>query len=234
MVSPQSFFADFMRPGRTVFTVVMSYEFLPELYSRAKLDASSKFALNTTLTGVGKSSFDLMTTMHDHNDGQCLACLKFKYAVVDFTTRKSVQIPANSKQKYALYTKPSLAPNPYRQPARPSDSTHVFSWQRKVLPSDIDRNDHVNNSAYINICLDCAAEAAVAGHFTQFCEDIAFYRVKTLDILYQRESRFGDVLEVHCWEDPQKRLSLVFEIINKGNVSVQCLMSFYHPHKANL
>ncbi len=67
--------------------------------------------------------------------------------------------------------------------------------------------------------MDCASEAAEAGLFKRFDEDLCFYHAKSASVIHKGESFVGDRLKVHAWQDPEDVNVLKFAI-KKAEVDI--------------
>lgn len=66
------------------------------------------------------------------------------------------------------------------------DGAYSFAYERQVRRTDLDINKHVNNTNYINFALDLLNETE---------------QVEEAEIVYHKELKFGDVVQVYCKRD---------------------------------
>jgi acyl-ACP thioesterase len=73
---------------------------------------------------------------------------------------------------------------------RPFDNLKM-EYERKVLPSDLDVNQHVNNARYIDWIMDCYAP-----------DEISSRSVQAMQVNYVGEATYGNVIHLYKGEDP--------------------------------
>ena len=212
----------------TVFTVVMHYDVSQAMYRKARRyrKENSKLLQSTELKGIGKSSIHMTTILRDPDTKEFLASLWYKYVYVDTTTRSSKRIPEWFLKQYDVFNPGSITPA-YRGPTLPSDNS-VHCKMYTFLPSDLDRNDHVNNNVYYRLFFDAATEASVTNNlFSGFEGDICSYFVKSTSCVYEKECRLGDLVHILVWEDHLQAKTLQCKIVKGTENSFQCTVVFY-------
>ncbi|XP_072016316.1 uncharacterized protein [Amphiura filiformis] len=118
----------------------------------------------------------------------------------------------------------SKPPQGFMQPSRP-DANYLFNVT--VTSSCVDSNQHQNMAIHLKNCWDAGSAAACSNQLSQFNTDLAYYNLKQVSFLYQREVFNGDILQVACWEHPNKSNTLCFTMNKGSKVIGQCQMEFY-------
>lgn len=120
----------------------------------------------------------------------------------------------------------------YKPPAVPEGGKRSFSKYFSISPSDIDLNQHTNNTVYYRLLFDAATEASLKeGLFSLLSGDICGYNVLESKALYLRESGMWDKVKVTVWEDSDSP-DTIHCIITKNNQQLfQASVKFYIPAK---
>ncbi|XP_072015190.1 uncharacterized protein [Amphiura filiformis] len=113
----------------------------------------------------------------------------------------------------------------FKQPPRP-DNSYLFTTE--VTSSCVDSYQHQNMALHVKNCWDAGSAAACSNQLSQFNTDLAYYDLKQVSFLYQGEVVIGDILQVACWELPNKLSTLCFTMTKGSKVVGQCQMEFYH------
>ncbi len=89
-------------------------------------------------------------------------------------------------------------------------------YERKILASDLDVNDHVNNARYIDWIMDCYAPGQLASRCVQ-----------TMQVNYVGETTYGDVVQLSRGEDPARGLDYIEGVTGgKGSKVMQALIEW--------
>ena len=94
----------------------------------------------------------------------------------------------------------------------PTKPEGCFSRTILVRHCDSDWRYHTNQAAYLDFCMDAAAEGAKRGHFRLLRGDLLSYRVEFMECLHHGKSLPGDELQVYVWENPEKVSELLCQI----------------------
>lgn len=199
----------FREPGQRFFLLSGRYEISPELYSSTnRFNSGLRFKLTEQLVGIGKSTLQIHSSMKDMASNKTLAQFKFSYCLVNLSIRKSEQLPDWFRATFSSFTEPGISFKP-----QPLPVDKAFSLQHTVTSSDIDMNQHMNNSIYIRWCFDCGSLAMQNQRLRHFNrKNLSQYRAKTFDVVYNRESVEGEKLTVYVWEDEATVGILHFQI----------------------
>ena len=163
----------------------------------------------TELDYIGRTSQAWKSEIQNE-DGKALATEQEFYVGVNEESRRPVQFPSWFREKYAAFAKPKNQIQAEEKVAKPEHG--FFSYKMKTAFSDTESNLHVNQARYVRYCVDCAETATVAGFYLGIKENFLFYRAKSLTTLYSGESRAGEELIIHTWEDASNPLLLYFQI----------------------
>ena len=87
-----------------------------------------------------------------------------------------------------------------------------------VQAEDIDGFGHTNFEVYIKYIVNTLKEASVCGQAVS--KDIITSDIKTVDILFHRESKAGDRLTINVWQTESGDLS--GEIVKDNNTLITC------------
>ena len=145
-----------------------------------------------------------------NKDGKVLATERVVFVCVNEESRRPVPLPSWFREKYAAFTKPKNQSQAVKKVAKPKHG--FFSYKMKTAFSDTDLNLHVNKGSYVRYCVDCAETATAVGFYSVIKENFLLYRAKSLTTQYSGESRAGEELIVHTWEDASNPLLLYFQI----------------------
>ena len=78
---------------------------------------------------------------------------------------------------------------------RPLSSDSDFCYERKIIETDIDANNHTNNKKYTEMVLDCFSDDYLSEH-----------PIKTYELHFLKETRLGDVIKIYKGNDSGKTL----------------------------
>ena len=153
----------------------------------------------------------------------------------DLQNRKSIPIP--DEQKLPLQEIVSNAKN-ITQHEYQFSNLEIFriipqnSFCCKFLTKNTDMDEfcHTTQAVYVDLACECAAQASVAGFYKRLTGDILSKLIKRSNFLHVGESKAGDVLSVHTWEDSENPLLIYFSISKSpDNRICFVLMEFYQP-----
>ncbi len=109
------------------------------------------------------------------------------WALLDFEKRRLLRADALGSD---LPTFPDLSQGlSCKRLSRPKDKKALCSDSRKVYPSLLDRNCHLNNCNYADLALDLFPEISTP--------------VKEIHITFQKEARLGDVLALAAFQEEE-------------------------------
>ncbi|XP_078658023.1 uncharacterized protein LOC144903579 isoform X1 [Branchiostoma floridae x Branchiostoma belcheri] len=199
------------------------YEFLPAYYRH--LAPGKRTTVTENLCSLGNTSWVTMEEIRDYSTNDLMARCIIQGVNVDDTTRRPEPLPDWLKEKYAYLTSSVRTVQPFDVPK----STKFFRYSEVVPPRDTDTYNHTTLSSYIWYGMDCATLGARSKAYSVIRGDIDNYDLKMLEVLYQKESTEGDVLDVESWEDQDSPDTLRFQI-KKGDENItQLTMQFYLP-----
>ena len=186
-----------------------------------------QYNIKTSYLGYSRSSLFVQTVISDPKDNQVLGRIKLKHVYIDPATRKSKLIPDWFKQDFRNSGEQKEVVNiAYKQPQLP-DSSAMFRFPYKFVPSDTDLNGHVNNTTYYRLCLDVAAVASVKYEwFDSVKGDLANYNCIKASGLYAKECGDGEEVMICTWEDKIEPYLLHFRIMKSDVLSFATSMTF--------
>ncbi|XP_019632050.1 PREDICTED: uncharacterized protein LOC109475725, partial [Branchiostoma belcheri] len=202
------------------------YEFLPAYYRH--LAPGKRTTVTEKLCSLGNTSWVTMEEIRDHSTNDLMARCVIQRVNVDATTRRPEPLPDWLKERYSYLTS-SMPRPPTVQSFDVPQNPEVFRYSEVVAPRATDSYHHTNQSSYIWYGMDCATLGARSNAYSVIRGDIDKYDLKMLEVLYQKESLEGDVLDVESWEDQNSPDTLRFQI-KKGDENItQLTMQFYLP-----
>ena len=144
---------------------------------------------------------------------------------IDLQTRRPVQAPPEEIAAFKKLTKDPPRPKiEVKLPATIPETQRVFRFSVRALPSDTDRNKHVNQSVCFKYCVNCASLAAMeGGYLRRFTKDIDYYNIKKFSVEYVGEMMVGNVVDVFCWQDTEKDCRLFFILKVGERVTNRCV-----------
>ncbi|CAH1774405.1 unnamed protein product [Owenia fusiformis] len=227
-----SLFEDGFRP----FARAIKYTVGEELY-RKTFDSPVAACVNVhkpatqiidqELVHVGTSSFSVRCnwkgtpgTVNDETPN--VASCDIMYAVVDSKSGKLAPLPAWYINRYKELTKMPRGDFSLKM-HKPMD---CFKHNSRVVPSDLDINNHVNQNRYSSFCLDAACVASSRGIYQGFDKEFLKHQVKRCLLLFTGGSRLDDVLTVNTWQNEADKKLIQFEIENGERIVLNCSMWF--------
>ncbi|KAI8495735.1 hypothetical protein Bbelb_267070 [Branchiostoma belcheri] len=174
---------------------------------------------------VGKTSYMYETKMFDRDTDKELVSRQIQMVNIDRETRRPKPLPDWAIEQYSHLTSRPAGVQPFDL----SDVKPAFVYPVTVAPSDIDLNMHTNQSQYVRYCFNCAAAGAKRGAYSIISGDLLDYDLRSVDLLYQRESREGDTLCIESWEDIREPDTIKFQVKRGNDNILQCKMSFRIP-----
>jgi len=201
------------------------WKFYTAFFDRAAVEFP--MLLRSTVGSVGRSSVDLCQTLEDEKDGTKLASLVFRLVNIDPVVRGvGVPMPENIRRDALRAVTPGAEkfPKVVAPRAVPKDA---FSCRIQVRYDDMDLLFHTNQGSYIGFIVECAAQAAEAGYYTEIHEDVAFHRPRWTTGVYLAESHAGDELDVSTWEDAENKMLLNFLVARQGTIVYYAQLEYY-------
>lgn len=165
-----------------------------------RLKSQSHLLFDMKLLEVGEKSLTYMTELKDGSTKETLGETLLKFVRISRKTRRSISFPEwfikslethESPQKQQFRSKTAL----------PEIPDNAFKFLVVPNYSDMDRNNHVNQSSYIKFCMDAATHASLSGHYVHFNDDMCLYAPLLWTISYVGESRANDELSIYTWQN---------------------------------
>ena len=194
-----------------LFTVSRTITILPAFHKELSLHYLKLLPVDivSELEFIGRSSQGLKSEMLN-KDGKVLAIDHEVLVNVDEETIRPKPYPSSLLEKFAAFAKPKNQSKAEKKVAKPEHG--FFSYKMKTAFSDTDSNLHVNQAHFVRYCVDCAETATAAAFYSGIKENFLLYGAKSLTTLYSGESRAGEELIIHTWEDASNPLLLYFQI----------------------
>ncbi|XP_019632422.1 PREDICTED: uncharacterized protein LOC109476038 [Branchiostoma belcheri] len=207
-----------------VFIRGQSWEFLPGYYRH--LAPGRGTTVTESLRHVGNTSWVSMEEIRDAPTNELMIRGILQRINVSATRRRPEPLPDWLRERYSYLTS-SVPRPPTVQPFDAPTNVKCFRYSVVVAPNETDTNDHTFHASYLWYSMDCASLGARSGAYSLLRGNLAKYDLKMLEVLYQKESLEGDVLDVESWEDQDSPDTLRFQI-KKGDENItQLTMQFY-------
>lgn len=223
----------------TFFVKWQQIEIFPEFYNRQITPSnprsyinfvSRKMKVHHCLLPIGKSSQFLEDTVIDVETGKPLFLLAVLIVNIDPATRKPAPFPSALKSYFTpercenrLKINGKLPPSSQKRFEPPSGDARIFSRLSVINVRHIDRNRHVNQAVYANICYDCLGDAFSKSFFGDH-GSIFDHSVRRMSLLYISDCGLGDKIDTIVWQDETEPLVFKFHI--KKSSSVICQAEF--------
>ena len=205
--------------------MAQKWSFLPRFYKCASVEMPMAYTSQAAF--LGKTSFTVKYEINSLDEDKLPLVNALKQIVwADKTTHLPKPLPSDfleGVKKTGVTMSPNRLIN-YQPPQMPEKT---FQYPITVVPSDMDMIFHTNQATYVRYALDCATVAALAGFYQKYYQDICFYKVKDVSVLYRGESITGDKLMVCTWQDSHDLDSIHFQIFKGSKPIVFSSITFY-------
>ncbi|GFO11425.1 hypothetical protein PoB_003793000 [Plakobranchus ocellatus] len=195
----------------------------PSLYDNSI--AQAPMEMHCELTHAGKTSMTMKYSLYFKGSDLPVCENKIKTVSVDLTSRKPYQLPDWWKKKYDIGLEGGQTLN---IPRIVPGSSVLYNYQVKVKASDLDFFWHVNWSNYVKFSLDCFIEFAAKEHGPGNLVR-AFRKCKNFSVLFLKEARLMDTLDICMWKDLDNPNLFKFQFKNEADVACESHLEFY-PH----
>ncbi|XP_078574512.1 uncharacterized protein LOC144860878 isoform X2 [Branchiostoma floridae x Branchiostoma japonicum] len=209
-----------------VFIRGQSWEFLPGYYRH--LAPGRGNTVIERLRHIGNTSWVSIQEVRDSPTNELMIRGILQRINVSAIRRRPEPLPDWLKERYSYLTS-SVSRPPTVQVFDEPTNVKCFRYSVVVAPSETDTNNHTFHASYLWYCMDCATVGARGGAYSVLRGNLAKFDLKMLEVLYQKESLEGDVLDIESWEDQSSPDTLRFQV-KKGNENItQLTMQFYLP-----
>lgn len=148
--------------------------------------------------------------------------------LIDAKTRRPAQLPDSYRQKLESKIANTRSPAAALTYKVRAPSSNAYKCEFTVQSSDTDLNRHTNNTTYIRLCWDTAAQAFLDNRVPWMKGGLENYRVMGMNMYYAKECKEGDKLTVYMWSNNENPQLLHF-VFRKGNEDIyHCSMEFRH------
>jgi len=215
---------DKMTSDRMTFMASTETRFARDLLQTTEIPS---LAVRLSLGYIGTASLNTQAQLIDTKTGSVFAENINQVVTVSRETRKPIALPEWWVEKYTSYSinVPKLV---IPVTVTPADA---FTYNVKVRWSDTDGYGHTNYISYIRFCEDAAMQAAMEGKLPLYTDTLYDPETKQLQLSYQGESRAGEDLTVHLWQNPDNMHKLYFSLVTAETRTLifHCTMDFYEP-----
>lgn len=193
------------------------------------VNLTTKMVITTKLSNVGKSSYSLYQNLTEIKSGQILASVHKTFVQVNMKTRRPEPFSSTKRLECEHMLSRSNVPTARRFMLPSLDHGKCFDCYLIARNTEMDQNNHVTQSVYLDYITECAAQAAASGYYTKLKGDICEYCVKSVDTSHLGESHVGDQLTVKTWEDPSNPFVLFFTAIKNNEDIFHAMLEYYNP-----
>ncbi|XP_045209572.2 uncharacterized protein LOC123561343 isoform X6 [Mercenaria mercenaria] len=217
--------------GITLFDVKQVFTFSPDAHhvrfnNHFGLNKPQRLCMN--VSDVGRTSFSSVIDWFD-SGGVKIGSFFAKCVLADAKLRKPLPLPDCFYKSSVVYPENHTLTTSKRSEF-PEVPCHAFRFQVKVLRSDYDKNDHVNQATYFRWCSDAAAAGAIKGHFNQIKNYIELYPMKTMEIDHLGEAFINEDIILYVWECEKENNCLMFSIEKEAKAMFRMKMTFYNTN----
>jgi YbgC/YbaW family acyl-CoA thioester hydrolase len=144
-----------------------------------------------------------------YKNGALVARARTDWVLIDLATRQPTSAPPEMIAAYANGDEAGQIDARQRFPTPPPAPTGVFRQHRRVMWSDIDGEQHVNNTRYLDYAADIAFEVSDAyGWSLERVRAAGFVIIaREQQIEYKQSAVLGDELEISTYVYDVKRVS---------------------------
>ncbi|MFN8371791.1 MAG: thioesterase family protein [Anaerolineae bacterium] len=144
-----------------------------------------------------------------YKGGTLAARARTDWVLIDLSTRQPISAPQEMIEAYNSGEESGHIHAHKRLPAPPPPPSGVFKQRRKVVWSDIDGEQHVNNARYLDYAADIAFEVTDAyGWSLERVRAAGFVIIaREQQIEYKQSALLGDELEIATYVYDMKRIS---------------------------
>ncbi|XP_069120103.1 uncharacterized protein [Argopecten irradians] len=206
-----------MEDNLRAFSVQDNSVYSPKLHQQTS-HSNREFLHRVVFASIGNSSYAVTQDLFDLSSMEQLVHVECKAVNIDPETRRPVSLPSWMKELVSNVGKHDIPIMSSRQEdiVPPSDA---FKTTTRTRPSDMDINFHVNYAVYYKFCTDCATEAALAGHYRHYKDDMCWFPVLETKGSYLGEAPASVVLDVYSWQDPTNVQKIFFAVyLNKKRI----------------
>lgn len=141
-----------------------------------------KIIVNTIAEGFKKFYATRNYEIKD-KDGNTIATGNAVFLMIDLEKRKAIRIP---KKQYELFKVEESLKSDFKLPRIKDIDEVSCSEEFKVRYSDIDSNNHVNNTNYVQWAIETLPE-----------EIIFNYKLDSVNVIFERECKYGQRINVY-------------------------------------
>ncbi|KAK2193486.1 hypothetical protein NP493_12g07057 [Ridgeia piscesae] len=203
---------DKMMAGRFSFMASVKTRLYKDYYRIRDIPTTPSLRVTHNLSYVGNSSLSTTLTLNCSDSGKVFANSTYQAVVIDAATRLPAPLPDWWKKKFEwaiIGNKPLFI-------ERIVSRAGSFTYDAKIPWTDLDLFKHINYTAYIRYCYDCAFDAIVNGAYPTFKDRNRLNRVSGIDMSFSRECFPNDILNIATWEDPNDPSTLRFDMTVRG------------------
>ncbi|XP_069121691.1 uncharacterized protein [Argopecten irradians] len=191
------------------------------LYHKISHILSSNLHVESRAAAIGRTSMTNLYILSCADTKQELARCVTTVVLTSTSTKRPTPLPDWFKEKYAneSSTKFDLLQHGVKTKRKYQNvPEECFHMEMRTRHSDTDYvNNHVNQTKYLQFCMEGAGEAALSRYYRNFTSDILRHPVLESDIIYLGESRACENLTVSTWQDNETEQVIHFSIYNKSS-----------------
>lgn len=161
----------------------------------------------------GKSTMPRVSQVFETQTGKCLFERYSKCSQIDLADRRPLKLDSLYLERYSNCA--DMSKELQKRPT-PDQPVSTFLYKTTIRYSDLDQNQHTNNSIYVKSCIDCATIASFSNKLFHFKGDMACYPVYEFIVEYLGETFAGDELVVSMWQDTNDFRNFKFLLYKSG------------------
>ncbi len=128
------------------------------------------------------------------NSGNILLNGSSEWCVLNLETRRPMRMDADVFSGGHEYFSQKSGAGDFTR-IRPEFTENDFSYERKIVESDIDLNNHTNNRKYTEMVLNCFSD-----------EYLNTNPIKTYELHFVKETRLGEIIRIYKYDNGGKVL----------------------------
>ena len=164
---------------------------------------TDEITLETWPKGIDRL-FALRDFLFLNNSGEVLARATTSWIIIDFTTRRPQKLDLVEPFRYSNIDRHAISAKPERLVLTSASNP----WQHRVVHSDIDMNQHVNNIRY----LDWMMDASNTEHHQK-------KKVEIIQIDFLQEVKPDEIIELHRQQSSPSEWDISGRNITSGKTS---------------
>ncbi|XP_048780718.2 uncharacterized protein LOC125683521 [Ostrea edulis] len=179
------------------------------------LKSPIKLKFDSEIKQLKKTSVVSVVKLKNENTDEILGENVIKLVRIGRKTRRSIPFPEWFHEKYSSFIGTPGHPGTEKEEL-PKIPQNAFEYITSPGYSDVDMNRHVNQSSYIQFCMDAATHASLNGYYDHYTKDMCLYPSLQWTITYVGESLANDELNIFTWQSENCPEQICFAMLVNG------------------